>query len=308
MRKSFIFLFVVWLTFPISAEAAVFGDTINNNQTYNQPAANATAQGGQGGQGGSATIQKGAVTNDNNVNVGNGIGNFSPSAKSEATIERGAVQNTNSNRQEQAQHQTQQQGQKQSQNNNQTVAPVQTTQISQVYEEKRELPNIPTGLAPSMFAYRGPFEKGVFDLVQPWTDTEKWTQEILNGFPSSFFGTDVTVAKYLKRDATTQFSIVSSSSKPLACLILAASDNPLVLWKKVATAAMEECGATEVKVIKYRVTFSNKASGWNIGLGGGVTAINGGNDNYGGAVGGGTGFGSVESTPVEKCQAAFAAY
>lgn len=48
--------------------------------------------GGTGGAGGSATIQKGAVQNDNTVNVGNGIGNFSPSSKVDNKID-----NTNVN-------------------------------------------------------------------------------------------------------------------------------------------------------------------------------------------------------------------
>jgi hypothetical protein len=110
---------------PGSEGGGSTGGNITNNVKAYGGNANAIAFGGQGGQGGAG----GNAHVDNNI--GNGIGNFSPSAK--ATIEKGAVQNnptfnndirntnTNlnnniiSNKQSQDQGQAQLQGQGQSQ-------------------------------------------------------------------------------------------------------------------------------------------------------------------------------------------------
>lgn len=289
------------------------GSVTDNSKTYN------TNTNINSANGGSATIQKGAVENNNNVNVGNGINNFSPSAS--AKIEKGAVQNYNTNKQQQGQIQGQVQGQKQNQaivgsgnskntvttevNNGQMINPQQNVTFI-APENKRDLPGFYGYQAPGVGDYRGPYEKGIQLKAKPWTMQESWGKDEIEGFYSmnDTAKCKVFVVKKI-REATDALKIAKEGS--ISCILECSADSGFELWGTAAKKAME-CGAKSIEESAYSVTYANKSDGWNIGFGGGVTAINGGNDNYGGSVGGGTGIGSVTTGPVEKVKAIFIAH
>jgi hypothetical protein len=130
---------------------------------------------------------------------------------------------------------------------------------------------------------------------------------MLEGFPSCVWNCDYEKARIKKTFSRGYFRVVKKSTKDVLGWIVITATNPLEMWGKVAQIAMD-MGAEDVVEDAYQSTFSNKSGGWNVGLGGGATAISNGNDSVGGSFGGGIGFGSVETRPVEKCQAAFTFY
>lgn len=65
-------LFVAALTLAANSHATVFGNTTNNNQTYNQPASHATANGGKGVGVGVGIASVGDIRNTNTANGGAG--------------------------------------------------------------------------------------------------------------------------------------------------------------------------------------------------------------------------------------------
>lgn len=310
MKKIFAGLIMVLLIAgPALADNHYNNTYYNDPVTINQnPTATATATGGAGG---TATIQSGAVQNKNENNIGNGLNNFSPSAS--AKIEKGAVQNTNTNvgintnKNFQAQMQGQLQGQLQGQiaNNNQTIAPEQSVTIINP-ENKRDLPNIPGYVAPQQLEFRGPYEKGVAGKVKPWVRSTLWDKKSLEGMASMFGNASCKEYPIAKKSEATETLNVKESKEPAVAYYECAGDSDFELWGEVGTKALA-AGAMTIEELAYAVTYYNKSTGWNIGFGGGVTAINGGNDNYGASVGGGTGFGSATSEPKAKITAIFIA-
>lgn len=320
-------MMLIWT--PVFADST-HGDTITNNYYSTTNEGGAGGQGGKGGDGGnafagananaSAKIEKGAVQVDNkNTNLNTNL-NANINANKNKNINKNTNTNKNTNVQGQGQLQGQMQGQLQGQaqsNTNKDVgninAPMSQTMIN---EDKRELPNIVTGTTPNLFAYRGDF-KGTFDKLKPWELISSWSAEYVDTFPYCNYmcngkvviagRPNPTVCK-AGDDCLATFAVVKKSGLKNMMVVTIERDNPLVLWGTVARIALEN-GIKEVVNLGYVVTFSNSASGWNIGLGGGVSVINGGgNDNYGGSVGGGFGFGSVETSPVEKVKAIFVMY
>ncbi len=175
-------------------------------------------------------------------------------------------------------------------------------------ENKRELPNIPSGPGVGQLEFRGPYGKGMYQFIAPWQTVSEWNPGMIEGFPSCYWNCDVEVAKVWRTIFERNwFKVVKKSDKKLIGWVIIRATNPLELWGKVAKYAFE-WGAEEVVENAYQSTFSNKSGGWNVGFGGGATAVSNGNDNVGGSIGGGTGFGAVETRPVEKCQAAFTIY
>lgn len=258
--------------------------------------------------GGSATINAGAVQNNPRFenNIGNGFGNFSPRA--EATIERGAVQNYNANiginRQSQIQGQMQVQGQ--SMNNAQTIAPSQEVTIINP-DPKRELPVFQTYQAPGMIEYRGPYKDGILGKAKPWKLANMWHRSVLEGMTSVWDSAKCKMYPVATRDEATENLAVKSSQDPVVAYFECSAKSDFELWGLVGTMALK-AGARSIEELAYSVTFSNKASGFNLGFGGGVSVVgNGNNDHTGGSVGGGTGFGSVTTEPIEKVNAIFVA-
>lgn len=172
------------------------------------------------------------------------------------------------------------------------------------YEDKRELPNIPSAPDQRHIEYKGPWH-GIFTFVKPWEFVSTWTSKAIENFPSCNWGRcDATVGKIRSREASDKFSVVKKGTKRYLGTILIFAQNPLEMWKEVVEKALE-AGAEEVMENTFQSTFSNKSSGWNVGIGGGVTALSGGDGNVGGSVGGGTGIGSVTTEPKEKAQSVF---
>lgn len=175
-------------------------------------------------------------------------------------------------------------------------------------ENKRPLPNIPDAMGVGQLEFRGPYGKGMYQFVAPWRVVAEWNPGMIEGFPSCVWNCDVELAKVERVIFDRNyFKVVKKSDKRLLGWIIIRATNPLEMWGKVAQYAFE-MGVEEVVENAYQSTFSNKSGGWNVGIGGGATAISNGNDSVGGSFGGGTGFGSVETRPVEKCEAAFTFY
>lgn len=286
MRKGLIILAIIlWLTFPLSAEAVGLGpENVNTN----------TALGGN------------ASANATGIGVGVGIAG----AKSDAT----AI-NVNSNfistrqdlsvRNSNSQFQIQGQGQKQS-----IDAPLtNTTDISIVNPEpKRDLPVFPTYQAPGMIEYRGPYDKGIQSKATPWKLKKAWTKEEASGFYSSMDSASCKVYPIQKKAATERISVDTPKDTPVACILECVAESGFELWGTAANEAFA-CGGTYIEEVAYKITYKNKASGWNIGIGGGVSVVGAGNDDrFGGSMGGGTGFGSVTTEPIEKASAIFYVY
>lgn len=220
---------------------------------------------------------------------------------------------TSNNKQKQAQGQIQLQGQVQGQKQGQAIVDSGNNNafIGQtIINEKpdRGLINPPTYSTPSLLEYRGPYDKGVYQDLKPWEMKKTWTEKDLAGMPACFFGCgDVTTLKYIDREPSKSFDVAKATNKPVVGVVLVegeAGDTPIHVWRSVVEAALA-MGGTDVILLKEAVTFANKASGWNIGLGGGVSATNNGADNYGGSVGGGTGVGSCITSPIEKIKVVF---
>lgn len=175
-------------------------------------------------------------------------------------------------------------------------------------ENKRELPNIPGAPGVGQLEYRGPYGKGIYDKIVPWKVISGWATPMIDDFPTCFWNCEVEIAQVRRTIfGKGYFRVVSKSEKRILGWIIIRATNPLELWGKVAQYAFD-IGAEEVVETAYQSTFANKSGGWNVGIGGGATAISNGNDNVGGSFGGGTGFGSVETGPVEKCEAVFTFY
>lgn len=281
---------VMLMIVPVYADST-HGDNITNN--YNATVEG--GQGGQGGQGGDAYATGGKSYSDANA---------SANAKSSSSSNSGAmavdnsthklsstVNNALSNSQSQS---------------NTSVGTVTTTTTYTAPENKRELPNIITGSAPSLFSYRGKYVS-TFDTLMPWELRVNWSAALVDSYPycNVFCNGDMETAGVVGYEKYDSFNVVKSSKLQNMMIVTIERENPLVLWGTVARFALAS-GIKEVVPYDYKVTFSNKATGWNIGLGGGVSLIDGGsNDNTGGSVGAGIGFGSVETRPVEKCKAVF---
>lgn len=308
---------------PVFANSTHIGGTDNNTINNNSSATggsssasvgNVSATGGAGGTGygGSAKV-------DNNI--GNGIGNFSPSAS--ASIERGAVQNTNVginmnkntnigvNKQDQDQKQAQ--GQLQGQLQGQMIQDSANTsnsnnakqETSVMFEAKRELVPIASWNAPSMTEFRGPYDKGTAGKVRPWEIKKSWTDEEVKGMYSAFDDADCKIYPIKKIDSGATANLNVGRDSEVKAIIDCKGTSDFTIWGTAATKAMSY-GATSINQAAYAVTFSNKATGWNIGIGGGVSIVGqGSDDNKGGSVGGGTGFGSVETKPVENISVIF---
>lgn len=283
MRKVLLILAVVlWLTFPMSAEAA-------------SPWPNPPGQ----DKGGDAT----AISNATGIGVGIGIAG----AKSDAT----AI-NVNSNyistrtdlsvKNSNSQLQTQGQGQKQS-----IDAPMtNTTDISIVNPDpKRDLPVFPTYQAPQMTEFRGPYKDGLAGKFKPWRKHSLWTKEELSAMTSSFDSATCKVYPVRKKAEATESINVKASQEPVVCYLICTAENDIELWADAGLKALAAGGMT-IQEEAYAVTFLNKASGWNLGFGGGVSVVgSGADDRIGGSAGGGTGIGSVKTEPVEKISALF---
>ena len=283
MRKALVILAVIlWLTVPLSAEAA---------SPWPSPP-------GQDKGGDTTNIATGGT--------GIGIGVGIAGAKADATavnMNYISTRNELSLKNFTSQNQGQLQGQKQS-----IDAPLtNTTAISIVNpENKRELPGIPTGQVAGQLEYRGPYEKGIQHRATPWRFWGTWSEDTIAGFYSMSDSASCKSFVLKKKEASTGFKMGAEQGSPAAILECTA-DSGNELWGTAGKKALE-LGAAYVNEMVYSVTYANKSFGWNIGLGGGVTAVNGGDDSRGGAVGGGTGIGSVETRPVEKVHAIFSIY
>lgn len=253
--------------------------------------ATATAYGGDGGNA-NATIQKGAIENHNsNLNLN--------SNENRNT-------NLNTNRQAQGQLQGQLQGQMQGQAISDSANNSAFNQQNILVEKPdRGLIAVSGYQTPGQLEYRGPYGRGIYHDATPWTRKSTWTAADVKKLPSCFFGScgDITVVKFRELSASEKFEVAKATNfQPVGMIIDQGGngDTPAHIWGDVANEILG-MGGTVITVDKYSVTFANKSTGWNVGIGGGVSATNNGEANYGGSVGGGTGIGSVTTAPVERC-------
>ncbi len=166
----------------------------------------------------------------------------------------------------------------------------------------RQLPEIAQPLSgPNMMEYRGPYQKDWTYAIKPWDLRAIWTQSFINKLPK---GGDIELIVLYDVDKKRSSDLkiyknVGNDLKVFGYVTAYAtkSDVSLMqLWGKITDVSIR-AGATGVIVTDMGTTYANAARGWNIGLGGGVTAIKNG-ENIGGSVGGGTGYGSVTTRPV----------
>ena len=171
-------------------------------------------------------------------------------------------------------------------------------------ENKRELPGFYGYQAPQWFAYRGPFEKGVAGKAKPWRMSKKqWASAELDGFYSAWDSAKCKLFQISPAKDASETLTIGTKDVPIAILECEGASD-LEIWGAAGKKALE-AGAKFIEEAAYAATFINKSSGWNLGFGGGVTAVNGGNDVYGASVGGGTGIGSASSEPIEKIKVVF---
>jgi hypothetical protein len=269
-----------------------------------------------GGQAYAATGLLGDVTTNTLTGVNtNANTNVNTNTNANVNTNTNANINTNANMNTQGQQQGQLQGQLQGQMQGQGQAIIgsantansnnSSQSTSVVFEAKRELaPAFDILSGPNMTEFRGPYKEGNAGKVKPWAIKATWTKDEIGGFYSVSDDASCKVYTLKKSDNKVETLMVSKGGATLAILDCKGL-NDMEIWGTAATKALDMGGAA-ITEAAYSVTFSNKASGWNIGLGGGVSVIGQGtNDNKGGSVGGGTGFGSVETKPVENINVLF---
>lgn len=188
----------------------------------------------------------------------------------------------------------------QGQGQEQSISAPLTNSVSVVNEKNdRELLGIPGYQAPAPGDYRGPHKPGVFGKMAPWEKKSTWTRSDLKDYPAAG---SLTAGLTVKIEAVESFNIVTKPSKTWIGDLLNEGDKgdaPSAVWGKVAKAALD-AGCEEIVIVGSSTAFMNAGSGFNLGLGGGFSATNGGADNYGGSVGAGTGWGSFKVGPHEK--------
>lgn len=277
MKKIFVSLFIItFMVTPAMADKTQIGGT-SYESTINAPIAN-------GGDAYAGAIA-GASANVKNTNIGI---------------------NKQAQGQLQGQMQGQLQGQAQEMNNGQTIAPSQEITIVNP-DNKRNLPNIVGYQAPGVGEYRGPYDKGIAGKVKPWERASLWNKESLNGMASTFGSAKCKEYPITKKAEATETLNVGKSKEHVVSYYECSAESDFELWGEVGTLALK-AGAMFIEELAYAVTFANKSGGWNIGMGGGVSAVGNGNNDYlGGSVGGGTGFGSVTTEPIAKIRAIFVA-
>ena len=251
------------------------GSNVPNAYTYIGDFNNGGGSAKQKQKQGQIQMQGQTQSQKTDVSIGNGFGNFSPKSESEAFA--GAIG--------------------QAGDNNLSVDinnPV----------NRRELPNIPGYATPAPGEYRGPWDKTIYQVVRPWTMQRTWFAEDIDKLPK---GGDVLSSCVFDLERSKSFTLVSPrqvKEGEIAWFVMADSSNPIELWGTAGNQALKD-GATECAVIGYVPYGQTKGSGFNIGIGGGISAVNGGsNDNYGGSVGPGMGYGNFSVGPVEKAKMA----
>jgi len=314
MKKSILLLLILcFVAFGSGPALAVTGYYYNNGSGFvwygaDPPGNNDhwTYLGDGGGNGNPGEIINTNTNTNNNAN-------FNTNFNSNNNSNQNTNTNVNSNRQAQGQiqGQAQIQGQKQGQFIKDSANNQAFNNQNILFEDKRELPVNPTYQAPQMGQHRGPYEKGIFHMLTPWLDKSTWTMEDFDAMPgggkvtmsdsncAESQGFTLTDPSYKIKEGQSSFYILIEGEK---------GDTPLHIWGRLGAKALK-AGATQVKILGVAYTFATAGSGWNIGLGGGFNAVNNGkDDNYGGSVGGGTGYGQFNTAPVEKMSMAVRCY
>jgi hypothetical protein len=267
---------------------AAFADppTTTGNSVVIGPVTN-TATGGTGGAGGAGGdgglgIGIGGSVKDsgNSTNlIGNGLGNFSPSAK--ATIEKGAVQidnkntNLNTNFNSNSNRQSQEQDQGQSQFG--YVAPVQEVTVN-VPRELLGIPTLPTNVYPLITG-------GVVD----------WTANM----PEFEFLKGLAKGEKVKR-------VLESYNGWFLNRICVEDLTEFVLEKYEKIVMANGKYKVDPSKIRYRILQKAKGKGAGIGTSanGSASALNGGSSIYGGGVNAGAtiGYNSATSDPTNTVE------
>lgn len=290
MKKFTVIVLLVALCIGPSP-AYSFGD---DNQNINSAT---------GGAGGNASITGSGIS----TIVGSGNSRIESGAVSNRNsnmIESGAVRNYNANLQSQKQGQ--------SQNNNQNISPTQQTSVT--YEAQRQnLPEIVPVIAGPVTEYRGEQRIGPEIMAKPWMYKQEWNKELTGALPSC--GTFVC---NVKAESVVFYNLKKAGYSPEIVTVIDNEDGWFTIgyitvgpnkssfantptnseaWGVVISKAFE-IGASAVRIVDSGYTFANGSNGWSLAIGGGASAVNNGNENYGGSVGGGIGWSGVEAFPV----------
>jgi len=274
----------------------------------NGPTATASATSVSQAIGGTSNVKNNNTvknTNTNNIknsNTNNNTNNNS-NLNSNNNTNLNVIAPTMNNRQSQNQGQAQGQEQFQAINNGQTIAPVQSI----TYVQDRALLAVPSASGPALTEYRGPYDKDANTAAKPWEIIPSWTAKAIDALPSDgiLFKDCSVEAVFFSGPILPASEIVPAGVKDLAVLgyVTVKSNNGSGSYSKVFKRGMEigmEYGARYYRVLVIGATSANVSSGFSVGLAGGASATSTGKDNYGGSVGGGTGYSSIETGPVSK--------
>jgi hypothetical protein len=279
---------------PVDPGTATATATATNTNTITNTANGGNGYGGAGGQGGqggnaTATIQKGAIDNTNlntNLNMNSN------------TIQRGAVENNNSNTQRQNQDQKQRQNQSQQQ-----AATANNSGNAQTLISERDFLGNPMPANTNLINYSGPY-RSLYASLAPWEFAGYWNADNLKGFDTCYWGCSVQVSSLMTAKESKSFKM-GKGKKVLAIVIAKASD-PLAMWGNVANEALKR-GATSVEARSIVSTFKTKSTGASFYLSGGISAIrNDGGQAVAGASG--IGFGTASAETIETVSAVFILY
>jgi hypothetical protein len=305
MRKIFVMLVTLLLLMTTSAFA-----TGNDKTTKCCPAPTPTTinQGGKGGtgvgvgigigKGGNATIEKGAVTVKNqNKNVNKNVN----------TNVQGQFQNQIQD-QKQTQNAVAVQGQSQG-NNNTNDGNKQTTEITQTYEDKRDLINpIPVPMVdPKLTAARSGSIKTKGSL---WTYLKSITDAEVSVMLSELFGAKADVSVRAIRDAgeSTEIDLAAApAGHYLATIYVVSTGADMIACEAVAIREALRLGGT--RIVKSETDFKVTSEGSSVGVGiGGGASLFGHDDTIAIAPSGGFGWGSAKASNESLPQAMFTVY
>lgn len=263
--------------------------TANANAT----GGNATAYGGQGGSGGSAyaTIQRGAIENYNTNFVSN----------SNKIDNKNTNTNMNWNSQSQKQQQKQSQKQSQGQNNDQNISPSQSVNVI----TPRDFLGVPAPADVKLIPYTGTPNSLYSESTAPWLFAPKWTKDMVDRLKTCYFGCDTEVVQIGSAGSSSSF-VIGKGSQVLA-IIYVSADNPGRLWGNVANKALE-LGAAKVEMLKFISSFKMKSTGASFYVGGGLSTVYGAGEDKAVAGSAGIGFGTATAQAIESAKAAFVLY
>jgi len=190
--------------------------------------------------------------------------------------------------------------------------------LTQTYEATkipRNFPEVQQAQRPTFFSgnHSGPYEKDWNASSVPWFYKTRWTEKDISRMKKgNDLDGEMRVYMYQEpfKGKSESFKVVTENTTPekiqseytvIAKIIVHSDDEKGVDYDSLFIMAgkenLKKIGAPILLVETVGYTFGSSVSGWNIGLGGGVSMVGDG-PGVGGSVGGGPGYGKVRSSAV----------